>query len=264
MFKRLILNDRFILFLILLNSLLLFISGYETSSSNGYFITIIDNLITLIFLAEVVVKSREYGFSHYLKSNWNKLDFILVCLSTPALLTFIFHMQVEDFSFLLIFRIMRIFKTIRFIKFIPDIEHLFAGIRRALKASVFVLIGFAIYIFIIGILSFYFFNQSGGQFYNDPVVSLYSTFKIFTVEGWFEIPEAITANYSTTKAFLTYLFFIFVVITGGIFGLSLVNSIFVDSMVSDNNDDLEAKIDKLEVQISKVLAKLNEDETNKG
>ncbi|MCG8582699.1 MAG: ion transporter [Bacteroidales bacterium] len=263
MIKRLILNDRFILFLILLNSLLLFISGYETNRSNGYYITIIDNLITIIFLAEVIIKSREYGFKNYLKSNWNKLDFILVCLSTPALLTFVFHMQVEDFSFLLIFRIMRIFKTIRFIKFIPDIEHLIAGIQRALKASVFVLIGFAIYIFIIGILSFYFFHESGGKFYKDPITSLYSTFKIFTVEGWFEIPEAITANYSTTKAFITYLYFIFVVITGGIFGLSLVNSIFVDSMVSDNNDDLEKKIDNLEIKISKILERVTEQESEK-
>ena len=158
---------------------------------------------------------------------------------------------------------MRIFKTIRFIKFIPNIEHLFSGIKRALKASVFVFVGFAIYIFIIGILSFYFFHESGGNYYKDPILSLYSTFKIFTVEGLFEIPEEITANYSTTKAFMTYLYFIFVVITGGIFGLSLVNSIFVDSMVSDNNDDIEKKIDNLEVKVSKILAKLTEDDANK-
>ncbi|MCT4648304.1 MAG: ion transporter [Carboxylicivirga sp.] len=262
MIKRLILNDKFILVLILLNSILLFVSGYETQKANGYYITIVDNLITLIFMAEVIIKVREFGFNNYIKSFWNKLDFILVGLSTPALLTFVFHLQMDDFSFLLIFRIMRIFKTFRFIKFIPNVEHLFSGIQRALKASVFVFVGFAIYIFIIGILSFYLFHESGGHYYKNPVTSLYSTFKIFTVEGWFEIPEEITTHYSTTKAFMTYLYFIFVVITGGIFGLSLVNSIFVDSMVSDNNDDLEAKIDNLEIKINKVLEQLSEQNSN--
>jgi len=57
------------------------------------------------------------------------------------------------------------------------------------------------------------------------------------------------------------LYFIFVVLTGGIFGLSLVNSIFVDSMVSDNNDELEKKIDSLDSKIIKILTKINNNET---
>ena len=87
----------------------------------------------------------------------------------------------------------------------------------------------------------------------DPIHSLYSIFKIFTVEGWFEIPEKITANYTDIQAFFTYIYFIFVVLTGGIFGLSLVNSIFVDSMISDNNDEIEKKIDILDTKINELL-----------
>jgi len=51
------------------------------------------------------------------------------------------------------------------------------------------------------------------------------------------------------------LVFIFILLTGGIFGLSLVNSIFVDAMVSDNNDELEKKIDDLNEKVSKLLEK---------
>jgi voltage-gated sodium channel len=54
------------------------------------------------------------------------------------------------------------------------------------------------------------------------------------------------------------MYFIFVVISGGIFGLSLVNSIFVDAMVSDNNDELENKIDLLDQKIDKLLTKKEE------
>jgi len=93
------------------------------------------------------------------------------------------------------------------------------------------------------------------------LISLYSTFKIFTVEGWFEIPEQIVENYSKSASFFTYLYFIFVVLSGGIFGLSLVNSIFVDSMVSDNNDELEKKIDNLDSKIIEILTKIKDNET---
>lgn len=44
-------------------------------------------------------------------------------------------------------------------------------------------------------------------------------------------------------------------ITGGIFGLSLVNSIFVDAMVSDNNDELIEKVNELDKKIEKLINK---------
>jgi len=261
MIKRLFLNDKFILGLILLNSVILFVGAYFPSENDKQILAVIDNLITILFIFELLIKCREYGFKGYFQSNWNTLDFLLILLSVPALITFIFNLNIFDFSFLLVFRIMRVFKAFRFFKFIPNVGELVAGVQRALKASVFVFLGFAVYIFIIGVLSFYLFQNSGSEYFKNPMVSLYSTFKIFTVEGWFEIPEQIISGYSKAATFFTYLYFIFVVLTGGIFGLSIVNSIFVDSMVSDNNDELEKKIDNLDSKISKILTKINKNET---
>ena len=137
-------------------------------------------------------------------------------------------------------------------KFIPKIEELLNGVQRALKASVFILIGFFLYIFIIGVLSFSLFKNLSPEYFTDPLTSLYSTFKIFTVEGWAEIPDSIIQN-ATGSTFFIYLYFIFILLTGGIFGLSLVNSIFVDAMVSDNNDELEKKVDNLNLKLDKLL-----------
>ena len=78
-------------------------------------------------------------------------------------------------------------------------------------------------------------------------------FKVFTIEGWFEIPDDVTQNLSPVSAFFTNVYFIFIVMSGGIFGLSLVNSIFVDAMVSDNNDSLENKIQSLEEKIDLLI-----------
>ena len=261
MIKKLFLNDKFILGLILLNSVLLFVGGYFQSEHEKLILLIVDNLITTLFILEVIIKIREFGVKGYFKSNWNTFDFILILLSVPALITFLFNIKIVDFSFLLVFRVMRVFKAFRFFKFIPNVGQLVAGVQRALKASIFIFIGFVIYIFIIGILSFYLFQDSGSSYFKDPMISLYSTFKIFTIEGWFEIPEQITKHYSDIGSFFTYFYFIFVVLTGGIFGLSLVNSIFVDSMVSDNNDEIEKKIDDLDAKISEILTKLKEHET---
>lgn len=263
MIKKLFLNDKFILGLILLNSAILFADGYITDEDGKLVLSIIDNLITSLFVFELLFKFQEFGIKNYFKSGWNRLDFGLILLSIPALAAFIFRLDIADFSFLLVFRILRVFKAFRFFKFIPDVGQLIDGVNRALKASVFVFIGFFIYIFIVGMLSYYLFTGSGSDYFADPMISLYSTFKIFTVEGWFEIPEVIVKDYSKLASFATYLYFIFVVLTGGIFGLSIVNSIFVDAMVSDNNDKLEEKVDDIDNKVTEILTKLNSYETRK-
>jgi voltage-gated sodium channel len=236
-----------------LNAVLIFVSGFALPLKTKSILVSIDNIITTLFIVELVVKFKEFGIKGYFKSNWNKFDFLLIALSIPTLISFLFHIQISNISFLLAFRVMRVFKSFRFLKFIPGIDALINEIGRALKASVIVLLGFMIYIFIIGIFSFYLFLTSAPEYFSNPAVSLYSIFKIFTVEGWFEIPEQITKTYSTFVAFSIYLYFIFVLLTGGIFGLSLVNSIFVDALVSDNNDELEKKIDNLDKKISELL-----------
>lgn len=251
-FSNFFLNDKTILSLILLNSFILFISGFDIQNNIRLFLIVIDNILTIFFVLELIFKLAKSGFSFF-DSKWNTFDFILIVISVPSLLAFILNASITDFSFLLVFRVLRVFKSFRFLKFIPGMAHIIKGVMRALKASFLVILGLSIYIFIIGILSFYLFRNSASDFFANPLVSLYSTFQIFTVEGWTEIPRSITRNYSSTASFFTHLYFIFVLLSGGIFGLSFVNSIFVDAMVSDNNDELAIKIDNLDKKLSQFI-----------
>lgn len=244
-----LLNDKFILVLILLNSVTIFLGGFGVYPQT---IELLDNVFTALFITELVVKLTQQGRTFF-KESWNVFDFILVALSIPAFASFLFGFEIHDLSFLLAFRVMRVFKMFRFLKFIPNIDGLISGILRALKSSMVVLFGFIIYIFIVGILSFYMFEIASPEHFGNPITSLYSTFKIFTIEGWMDIPESITAGYGEVKSFFTYLYFIFVVLSGGIMGVSLVNSIFVDAMLSDNNDELERKVDELNDKIDRLL-----------
>ena len=250
MLKRIFLNEKIILGIILLNSMLILLAAFDNISDHQKaLIRIFDNVITLVFLLELTLKMKEYGIIDYFKSNWNKLDFILVVLSIPALISFTFNLEITKLSFVLVFRVLRVFKSFRFLKFIPGISDLIKGIRRAIKTSVIIILGFFIYIFIIGIFSTYLFQNIAPEHFSNPILSFYSIFKIFTVEGWYEIPEIISSRIDSTLAFFSNLYFIFVVVSGGIFGLSLVNSIFVDAMLTDNTDDISKKIDNLEKKI---------------
>jgi len=259
MFKRFFLNENIILGVIILNSITILLGAFDNiSPAQAKIITTIDNVITVIFVIEMIVKIRAFKISGYFSSNWNKLDCLLVLLSIPALISWIFDLSLSSLSFFLIFRVLRVFKSFRFLKFVPGITDLIKGVQRALKTSVVIILGFCIYIFIIGIFSTYLFQNVAPEHFSNPLTSFYSIFKIFTVEGWYEIPEQITANTNGTVSFFSKLYFVFILVTGGIFGLSLVNSIFVEAMLSDNTDDISQKIDKLEAKLDNYMQQKDE------
>jgi voltage-gated sodium channel len=250
---RIFLNEQFILILIILNALVIFIQGFELTAAMDTFLFHADNLITLLFIVEMTVKINRYGISGFSRSGWNVFDLILVMLSLPSLILWLLSNNNLELDFLLILRVTRIFKFFRFIRFFPDIDKLIQGIKRALKASLVVLLGFFVFVFIFAIISCFLFRNVSPELFGNPMIALYTIFQVFTVEGWNDIPDTIAENTTQTISALSKFYFSFILLAGGIFGLSLVNSIFVDAMVSDNNDELEKKIDSLEQKIDKLL-----------
>jgi voltage-gated sodium channel len=253
MLKRLLLNDTFILGVILLNAVVIFIQGFSPDRQWLAQLELVDNLLTMVFLLEAVVKVRALGMRTYLSSSWNVFDGALVLLALPALVVWLLPLEFVTLDFLLVFRIMRVFKFFRFMRFVPRMEHIIAGVGRAAKASVLILLAFFVFNFIVSLISCFMFRNMAPEFFADPLISWYSIFKVFTVEGWYEIPDAIAEDASPTVAFFTRLYFIILLFVGGIFGLSLVNSIFVDTMVSDNNNELERRVGELQRKIDLLL-----------
>lgn len=269
--KKIFLNDKIILALISFNAVIIFLQGFPISTIGleaHHTLMLMDDLISVCFLVEVCVKGRHFGFKEYLKSTWNKFDVALILLSLPPLIARLFiDYETANIGFLLVFRVFRVFKFFRFIQFFPQVEHIFNSIREAMRASFMVLIGFFLFVFIMSILSCYMYQGIAPEYFGDPIVSYYSMFKIFTIEGWNEIPEMINASGKVNiyQAFFTKLYFIVILVFGGVIGLSIVNSIFVDAMVSDNNDELEQEVslikkdvERLEEKVDRILNLLEE------
>lgn len=250
---KLLTNNKIILLLIIINSMVVFISGFNYEGIPYKTLFFIDNVITSIFLLEVIVKIKKYG-KHYFASKWNTFDFILIVVSLPSLISLFHNINFSDYDFILVLRTLRVFKALRFFKFIPGIDHLIYGTNRAIRSSIFVLFGFMIYVFVVGIINFTLYCENSPEHFGNPLLAIYTTFKLFTVEGWFEILEAVASKISSTIfILLTHFYFVFIVLTGGLFGLSLVNSIFVDAMLNDDNNDISSKITQLEKKIDLLL-----------
>jgi len=269
MIKRILLNERIIFFLILINAVLIALL-YFPSYKNSEELIFLDHLFVLIFLLEICFKIRDLGFKVFWESGWNKFDSLIIVCSIPA----IFHSfnPSAEISVLVVFRLLRIFRVIRFFQFIPRIDTIFSGLKRALKSSVFVFFALITLNFLFALLACQFFRDLAPDYFGNPLISFYSIFQSFTIEGWNEIPKILverieSQGYSENLVYFyswaCRLFFVLVVITGGMLGMSLANAIFVDEMTVDNNKKLEDKIDLLTEQIQVLQEKLTNTEEDK-
>jgi voltage-gated sodium channel len=243
--KGFFLNDYCILLLIIANAILIFVQEFNL---NGNILDYFEPIFTILFIVEMSIKIHQYGFSGYISDKWNKLDFVLIIVSIPSLAA-VFYSNSLQLNIFLALRVFRIFKFIRLIRFFPNVSSLVSSVKRALKASYIVIIGFFLLVFVVSLVTCALYKNIAPEYFSNPVNSFYSIFRLFSNDGWHEVPELIASRSSVSVAFITKLYFIILLLGGGILGISLVNSIFVDAMVSDNNDDLEKEVAKLSSQI---------------
>ena len=258
--KRIFTNDTIMLVLVLVNTGIIFISGFMPCQ--GGTLLFIDSSFTLLFLFEAFVKIHVHGFTGYWSDGWNRFDFILVLLALPSCVNLL-GIDFPGTSILLSLRTMRAFKSFRLLKFIPNVDSLLNGVKLAFKASFIVAIGLIVLLLVFSILTTFLFGSSAPQYFGNPALSVYSIFRLFTIEGWYDMPEAIATNSGATMAVLARIYFSVLLFFGGIIGMSLVNSIFVDAMAADNNDEFLEKLSQLERKLDSIQNKTNKNATDK-
>ena len=245
---------------ILINAIIIFTLYFPAYRHNDW-LELIDYFFILFFVLEAVVKLYTLKPGPYFANPWNRFDLIIVVGSLPSLLVEL--VSIPDTSLIIILRLFRLVRLVRFIRFVPHLGKVIAGLGRALQASVFVLLALLFLNLLLAIITCHFYAEIAPEYFGDPLISAYSIFQMFTVEGWNEIPAAIAqhikeANGDTlsyrANFFIgaTRFYFVLVVLLGGVFGMSLANAVFVDEMTMDNNDDLEAKIDNLQQEIQEL------------
>lgn len=278
-FYELLISENLIMTVIIVNSFLIFLLSFPEIRANGLYTTlvILDEICLIYFAAEVSIKIKIKGFRRFWLRAWDRFDFILVIVTFPVLLQLFIPDLMESkpgHSFtdastestfvkkvFTSFMLLRLLRLMKLLKFIPNSNMLIEGIKRALKASVGVIMSLFILnlIFALG-ATILFSNIPGAEpYFGDPLNSMYTMFKIFTVEGWYEIPDQLINNIPEASNWMIFLirsYFIVSVGTGGLLGLSLANAIFVDEMTLDNNMKLEGMIEELTAEIKDLKSQI--------
>lgn len=248
-------GENLIFVVILLNSVVIFLQACGYESMTFY---VLDAVFTVLFIVEMAVKHYVLGARGYWSDGWNRMDGVLVLLSIPSLIAWVIPVMGANLSVLLVMRLLRALRFFRLIHFFGEkgMRQLARGFTRAMKASSAVLAAFFLIIVIFGLINCGLFGHVAPEFFGTPLRSIYSVFRLFTLEGWYEIPDSICDESAPTLTLIAVrLYFSMLLIAGGIIGMSFINSVFVDAMTEDNNDDVKEQLRRLEEKVDELLKK---------
>lgn len=168
-----------ILALIILNSIVL---GLETSDAItqacGGVLEVINVICLVVFTLEVVLKIYLYKGSFF-KDGWNLFDFFIVAVSlVPTGGVF------SSFRMLKVFRVFRSFRSLRMVTKLGRLRLIVQAIISSIPSIAWtsLLLGIIYYIFAISGTEL--FGESFPEWFGSLPTTLYTLFKIMTLESW--------------------------------------------------------------------------------
>jgi voltage-gated sodium channel len=244
-----------VVFMIVLNALALFWNAFPSvrevagGNDNTNILFWIDYICVIYFLIEAFIKIKTENWRTYWANGWNRFDFLVVMGSLPSLLDP--WVDFKEFSVILVLRVARLFRFFRVFRFIPNGNVIWQGVIRALRVSVAVMLTLFILNLIFGLGATMLFHElpNHEKYFGDPITSTYSLFKVFTVEGWYNIPDELSeSSNSLVWSFVIRGYFVVAVIVG-IVGLSLANAVFVNEVTTGNTDQLKVILNSMREEI---------------
>lgn len=246
-----IIDERVVAAVITLNAIVLFWLLSENPEADAHFggLAWVDYVCVLFFIAEAATKIGTQGWDAYWRRGWNRFDFLVTVLSLPVLMAPVYG-NLEAFNFFTIVRLGRLFRLFRVLRFIPHLPKLMSSVPRALLTSTGLLLALMLTIVILAMGATIFFGRYAPDDFGDPLSSMYSMFRVLTVEGWLELPQHIAGDdQNSWIASFARFYFSLAVLIGGVFGMSLVTAVLVDELVMDNQDDLSEQLREMQEEI---------------
>ncbi len=243
-----------------------------------------DALFTLIFLIEIALKIYEAGSKFFFREGvethiswanldkWNILDMVVVIASITSIFMLKDEYQLLSGMYaMIILRIVRLLKLVRLLRiFKKYLVDLWEGAKHAMIKSIPIIIVFGILLFFVG-FGFYWASDHfgiGREFFNDPITSVFSLFRLFTYDGWHDIPVKIAEECSKKDIWqgvwwietAVRIGFCALVFAGGIVGVALLNSVFVDGMMLRDKSEADRvhRLNELDRKIEEISTKLDD------
>ncbi|MGH1372913.1 MAG: ion transporter [Cellvibrionaceae bacterium] len=202
-FYRLRSNKAFELFvvgIIVFSALVIGVKTYPLPDGLLRAITIMDWMITFIFLFEITIRFLgEPNKKRFFHNAWNVFDTLIVIVSL---------IPIDNSDMALIGRLVRIFRVLRMVSIIPELRMLLNSLLKALPQLGYVMLMMFIIFYIYAAIGSTFFAEINPDLWGDIALSLLTLFRVMTFEDWTDVMyETMTVYPLSWFFYLSFIFF---------------------------------------------------------
>jgi voltage-gated sodium channel len=236
--------EGFIISIILISAIFVGFRTYDEMFDPEIFLYIsyLDYVVTIIFVIEIFIRMiAERSLLDFFRSSWNVFDFVIVAISL---------IPIESLDSILLARLVRVFRLLRLVSFIPQfrilIESFIAAIPRVGYILLFMFVEFYIFAAIGSIL----FAEISPMHWGNVGLAMLTLFQTATLEGW---PDLMYQSLEVQR--FSWIFFVVFIILNSLVFMNMIIGVIIDVIVKANEDDAPENI-KLLKEINKRIEQI--------
>ncbi|WP_296833241.1 ion transporter [Thiomicrospira sp.] len=189
----------FVISVIVLSSVVIGAKTYDISPNVLNLLAFLDVTVTLFFLLEILVRmAAERRFWDFFKKGWNIFDFTIVVVSL---------IPINDSEYALLARMLRLFRVLRLISFIPEMRVLVNALLIAIPRIGYVALLMFVIFYLYAVVGSFIFAPINEFLWGDLGAALLTLFRVATFEDWTDVMYETMEVYP--YSWIYYLTFIF-------------------------------------------------------
>ncbi|OAZ99061.1 ion transporter [Halomonas sp. G11] len=214
--------EAFVIAIIVISALVIGAKTYEEETSRfEQWLLYLDLAITVFFLVEILIRiAAEGSLVRFFRRGWNIFDFVIVTASL---------IPMDDSEMVLLARLLRIFRVLRLVSMIPELQMLLSALVKSIPRMGYVVLLMFIIFYIYAAIGSFLFADVDSFLWGNISISMLTLFRIATFEDWTDILYATQEVYAWS--WIYYLTFIF--LTAFIF-LNMMIGIVLDVMQKES------------------------------
>ena len=238
----------FVVFVIILSAIAVGFRTYEESLNPEIFLYLsyLDYFITVVFLIEIVIRIiAERSIIDFFKSGWNIFDFIIVSVSL---------IPIESLNSILLARLVRVFRLLRLVSFIPQFRILIESFLKAIPRVGYILLFMFVEFYIFAAIGSILFSEISPLHWGNVGLSMLTLFQTATLEGW---PDLMYQSLEFNR--FSWIFFVVFIVLNALVFMNMIIGVIIDVIVKENDkespenimmlQEINSKLDKLEQRI---------------
>jgi voltage-gated sodium channel len=212
--------------IIILSALLLGTATYDLSPQADSALIFLDYFVTIFFCVEILLRfAAEKNKKEFFQDGWNIFDTIIVSFSL-----------IPAGESALLLRLIRIFRVLRLISFIPELKLLIEALIQSLSKLAYVCLLLFIILYIYAVFGSMAFSSTDPERWGDLGVALITLVQVLTLSSWEQVMLPLQEQISWS-----WIYFYSFIALGSITVLNLIIAVLVNVMSEINVANREDK-----------------------